>query len=467
MNWSVGFRFLVVGVLALLMCIPLMMVTEVIESRASYSRATIAEVSREWGGAQAIVGPQLVIPVEGRVTKLERRKTINRETGEQEFEMESVTRIAAKKPVFIFPEKFDVSLKSLTEERKRGIFKVPVYRADLMMDFDFAISEDALRVKDDETVLWDQAYVIVSLSSNRALRGPALLTRDGLAKKLEPAVQSDGQRGGISARIGDPRGAKAYQMKLSINGAQNMKIAPVGRTSRVTMASDWPHPSFTGAFLPNRSESSEAGFRAEWEIPHLARAVPQISRTDRADLALSEAFGVRFYQPNDFYQKAYRIAAYGVLFTALTFLTVLLIERAGKTAVHPVQYVMIGLAQSTFVLLMISFAEQIGFEPAYAIASVATVLLLTIFGFQALGFGKRTWALGAMLTGLYAVMYLILRSTEYTLMAGSILAFAALAATMYATRNEVWYGTSTQGKGPGWFTWRKPVPSSAPSEPSS
>ena len=64
--------------------------------------------------------------------------------------------------------------------------------------------------------------------------------------------------------------------------------------------------------------------------------------------------GVKFYQPADFYKKAYRAARYGIIFIALTFLTVLLIERQGHRLTQPAQYLMIGLAQTIFFLLMIS-----------------------------------------------------------------------------------------------------------------
>ena len=41
---------------------------------------------------------------------------------------------------------------------------------------------------------------------------------------------------------------------------------------------------------------------------------------------------------------------------------------------------------------------------------------------------------------LYGVFFLILRSTDYALLAGSTLAFLALAGTMLLTRNETWEG---------------------------
>ena len=163
--------------------------------------------------------------------------------------------------------------------------------------------------------------------------------------------------------------------------------------------------------------------------------------------------GVRFLTPNDFYQKAYRSARYGILFIGLTFLTILLLDRYGARPAHPVQYLMVGLAQSIFVLLMASYAEQIGFGAAYALAAAATIGLLTIFGATGLKLARRTPLLAAMLAVVYGVLYLILRSADYALLAGSSLAFIALAGTMWMTRNEDWHGPEREPR--RWFRRRQ------------
>jgi len=145
------------------------------------------------------------------------------------------------------------------------------------------------------------------------------------------------------------------------------------------------------------------------------------------------------------------------LFITLTFLTILLLDRTNERPVHPVQYLMVGLAQSVFVLVMLAYAEQIGFGQAYGLASGATIFLLTFFGATALRMGRRTAVLTVTLIVLYAVLYLILQSADYALIAGATLAFVALAGTMYLTRNEDWYGPERpEGERRGWFQ-RKPV----------
>jgi len=153
----------------------------------------------------------------------------------------------------------------------------------------------------------------------------------------------------------------------------------------------------------------------------------------------SARFGVALYNPVDFYQKVSRAAKYGILFIALTFLTVFLMERMSVQPVHPAQYVLIGVAQCVFFLLLLSFAEQIGFTPAYGLASIATILLLGFYAAASLKLARRSSLLVAVLVLLYATLYFILQSTEYALLAGSILAFLAVAVTMVLTRDERWF----------------------------
>ena len=466
---SAGFRFIAVGLLALLMFIPLNLVSSVINDRANYSRQAVTDISREWGGAQQISGPVLVIPVTEDVTYDRRREavdavtglTLQDENGKPIYERYEETVTERRPSVYLFAEELDIDVVTVSEIRARGIFEVPVYTADVQVAFDFnALSaSDALR--GDEVLHWKDARIDVHLTSNRALRGEAELTTNGKTLTLEPIAKANQKPGGgITASAGDPRTLGPFLLKLKLNGAQHIAATATGRTSRLSVTSDWPDPSFFGSFLPDARDVNQDGFSAQWTVPHLARPFPQISREALDHSARSVAsMGVRFITPNDFYQKAYRSARYGILFIGLTFLTVLLLDRAGSHPAHPVQYLMIGLAQSVFVLLMASYAEQIGFGAAYLLASGATIALLTIFGATALKLGKRTTTLAAMLIIVYAVLYLILRSADYALLAGSTLAFLALAGTMWLTRNEDWHGPEREPR--KWFR-RKPAADSVP-----
>ncbi len=434
---SLGTRFLIVGLLAVLMFIPTFFVSLVVEERDYLAQQTIRDIGREWGGEQLLSGPVLILPVQGTFQVNETFTVTDPETGEETEETRQVPRIRRTDAIFLLPEDFTLDLSTETEIRSRGLFDVPVFQAlaTMGLTYDLDAAEDLIR--SNEEILWSEASLRLTVSDNRALRGVADLQTGTDTIQLEP--RADGQAGVIAA-LGDPRGHDGYTLTLGFNGADTLRATPMGRQSTVTITSDWPHPSFTGAFLPNTREITEDGFTATWDIPHLARPLPQASRQDHDATARQQsAFGVQYFQPNDFYQKAYRAARYGILFVALTFLTVLLIEGATKRPTHPVQYILIGLAQSTFVLLMVSYAEQIGFGAAYLLSSGATTALLTLFGLVGLKLGIRTLILGLMLAITYAVLYLILQSADYALLAGSTLAFFALALTMYMTRNEDWY----------------------------
>lgn len=420
-----GWRLAVLALLILAMCIPLMLISVVIEDRVRHQRKAVGEVSYQWGGPVSLVGPVLVIPVE-----VERDKQVKDLDGN--IRTETYTEQAA--PIVLMPEDLNMTVDGQSEIRNRGIFEVPVYTVDLGMRFGFDVARVADVVRARETVLWDKAVLSIAMPRTRSFSGAAVLQAGGRSLDLEPGA-AFGHGGGIQAWVGDPRGLDGFELTMGLNGADQLMFSPTGRLTVVELVSDWPHPSFAGAFLPNTRDVTDEGFRARWEIPHLARDIAQVSRTTDFD---QNQFGVRFFSPVDIYQQVLRAAKYGILFIALTFLTVFLTERLATRRVHPAQFVLIGIAQCVFFLLLLSFAEQIGFGWSYLAASAATIGLISFYGKTGLGLERRWTVLGASLVGLYGVLYLILRSTDYALLLGSVLAFVAIALVMVLTRGERW-----------------------------
>ncbi len=465
---SSGLRFIAVGFLTLLMFIPLNLVSGIIEERAEYSEQTMRDISHEWGGAQLMSGPIIQVPVTEDVVYNRRTEavdtltglTLRDEKGNVVYEHYQETVTETRPSIFIYPEDLEIVADTSSQVRKRGIFEVPVYTAATQLKFHFDATKAGSLLVGEEVAHWDEAELNVLLSSNRALRGEAVLTRNGVEVPLEPISGQSQKRVGVTASISDPREGGSYVLHLTMNGARHFLATATGRSTRMTITSDWPDPSFFGSFLPDATEISDDGFLATWTVPHLARSLPQVSREYLDVEARSSAtMGVRFLTPNDFYQKAYRSARYGILFIGLTFLTILLLDRSGAKPTHPVQYLMVGLAQSIFVLLMVAYAEQIGFSAAYLVAASATIGLLILFGLKALKMGRRVWVLGTLLITLYGVLFMILRSNDFALLAGSTLAFVALAGTMLLTRNEDWHGP--EGPRRSWLRRKPKTPEAA------
>jgi len=89
-------------------------------------------------------------------------------------------------------------------------------------------------------------------------------------------------------------------------------------------------------------------------------------------------------------------------------------------------------------VLLLAFAEVIGFTPAYILASAAIAGLNTAYSAAVLKSWRRAGFVGALLVALYAVLYVLLSLEAYSLLIGSLMLFAALAAVMYLTRNLEW-----------------------------
>jgi inner membrane protein len=105
---------------------------------------------------------------------------------------------------------------------------------------------------------------------------------------------------------------------------------------------------------------------------------------------------------------------------------------------HPVQYLLVGLALATFYLLLLALSEHAGFSASYAIAAAALVTLVTTYLAGATAKRKTAALIGAGLAASYAALFVILLSADYALLFGSLLLFLILAALMLTTRRLNW-----------------------------
>ena len=87
--------------------------------------------------------------------------------------------------------------------------------------------------------------------------------------------------------------------------------------------------------------------------------------------------GVDFLIPVDQYQKTYRAVKYSIMFLSLTFLVFLFVEILGGIRIHPIQYLLVGLALLIFYVLLLSLSEQINLNLAYLCSSAAIVIMIS------------------------------------------------------------------------------------------
>src|SRR6202023_2256842 len=172
---------------------------------------------------------------------------------------------------------------------------------------------------------------------------------------------------------------------------------------------DWPSPGFDGGFLPVNRTLSRNGFTSEWSVPFIARGVRAEGDVDSITGLDASALGVSFIEVADPYQSVNRSLKYVLLFLGLLFLSYFIFEVTTGKRIHPAQYVLVGVAQIIFYLLLLSLSERIGFDFGSMLAVPATVLLLSANA--AWIFSNRREGARALFvfTPLYVLIYLLLR----------------------------------------------------------
>jgi inner membrane protein len=356
------------------------------------------------------------------------------------------------------PAALDVSAKAAIETRHRGIFKVNGYSMKASMKArwpDLAALEPVAQHAGGR-LHCEAPTLFVAVGDARGIR-VATISVGGTALPVLPGTEHASHPRGFHAVIPatlqsaakDAGSALQAEVALELVGTGDLAFAPVGDTTTVALASDWPHPSFAGRFLPNEREVTPQGFSARWQLSALATSAPQelLNGGSVCDLAGAsdrktrcvETFGVAFMDPVSAYVLSDRATKYGLLFIALTFVGVGLVEVLQRLRVHPVQYLLVGSALAVFFLLLVSLTEHIAFATAYLAASAACTMLLTFYASFVLRGARAGAVFGLGVALLYGALYLLLQLEQSALVLGSLLLFAVLGAVMVATRRVDWY----------------------------
>lgn len=424
---SVTFKAVLIGVIVLLLLIPLAMLKSVVTERAGLREQAYQRVAEGWGGALTVGGPMLIVPTERKVLVEDRERIL-------------------RSDVYLLPAKLaaEVDLKLDPQPRYVGIYAVPVYLSTLRLrgEFDFSTIRRYAANK-EVTYLWSQSRLHLPISTVRSLREIKHANFAGRQVKLGPAGPSVYK--GIEALVDlselHQSPSAAFDFGTVVAGSRAVSVLPLGSETTVSMSSDWPHPSFQGSFLPVERSIGAQGFKARWQVLELNRSFGQVwDEGQVTDSALEQAaFGVSLFQPVDIYQRGERAVKYAVLFIALTFLTFFAWEQVTRNPLHPLQYLLVGLALSMFYLLLIALSEHVAFAIAYVTAAAALVLLIGLYLAGALRSAWRGTVAGGAMTLVYGLLYMLVLSEDYSLLLGSIILFAALAAVMLATRRVDWY----------------------------
>jgi inner membrane protein len=421
-------RLIVLGVLVVVMLIPLELIRGAVSERFARSQEVESEIAQIWGQSQTIAGPMLTIPYTARTRTLQNGVASDQERREL---------------AYFLPDGLAIDATLRTERRSKSLYEVPVYAAEITMTGRFALPDFAAWNIAASDVMWSEAKLALGITDMRGIQ-PMSIELDGKPLAVAPTAQrADLIGGGVSARIQGFAAAlesHPFTVKLTVNGTDWLRFLPVGKETTVTMAADWPHPGFGGAFAPAERTVRDDGFDARWQVTYLARSYPQAWRSEDGALEIDsdDAFGVELVTPGDTYQQTDRLIKYGILVIVLTFTTIFIVGLRGSARTHVVQYLLVGASLCLFYLLVLSLSEHAGFGPAYAGATAVTVAINALYV-------RRTVArlagliIAGLLAAVYAYMYVLLRLEDYSLLVGTVGLLLVLVAIMYVTRNIDWY----------------------------
>lgn len=454
---SVMIKLFSIGFLVLILLIPASWIESLIRERQSRADEVINEVTDKWSGAQTITGPVLRIPF----THVEKTKRWEKGVAIEEV-------IESTEFAYFLPDQAIIKSDIKPQVLHRGIFDAVVYDTPLTISSSFQPLDFAKWNIPDERVHWKDAALVVGITDLRGISenpviksgakdyasepssdvGLQVTQYQNVADTYDPATSTEIAQATNTSGIVAPLGwtkredvVSDFNLTLQLKGSDRLYFVPVGKTTEVTAKGSWPSPSFDGKLLPTSREVGEKDFSATWKVLSYNRPFAQQWKNRDQSLGGSE-LGVRLIIPADQYQKSIRTAKYGVLVIILAFTALFLVEITSKVRIHPFQYILIGAALIIYYTLLLSFSEHVGYNVAYATASLATVTLLALYSLTFLHSRPLVMLFTGLMTMFYAFIFVIIQAQDFSLLIGSIGLFLIIAVIMYFSRNIRWYKDS-------------------------
>lgn len=359
-------KMITLGGAMILLLIPLMMVRHTIVERADYRSHVEAAIRQSTSGPQKVVGPLVAIPVTELYTVLEEEKEV---------------QYKRSYLYFWLPESLLVEGNQNVEARKIGIYQGQVWHTDMAIKAEFDVAR--LHELNRPNITLGKPFIVVGVGDARGISAVKAPQVNGETLTVEPGTGLPESREGIHIPLPDSQWATrnlTLDMSLNLSGTGSFSLVPVGRSSEMTLASNWPHPNFVGDFLPGKREISGSGFQAQWQTSRFATNLgEQFADAQKVDWDNLPAFSVAVSTPADQYQLTDRATKYAILLITLTFMAFFVFETLTGQRLHPMQYLLVGLSLVMFYLLLLALSEHIGFTPAWIAASLVGALMNSVY----------------------------------------------------------------------------------------
>lgn len=435
-----GFLLKIAGIflLILLMTWAVSYINSIILERQGRNDQVKYDIAKSYAGEQTLIGPILVVPYTEEYMDTVTENNVKKTTLKRE------ARLA-----YFTPEQLTLDGGFTNEYKKLGIYKALMYQLGGQMkgSFNLPANLGIEATHPNGTLTIQEAHISIGISDPRGISEKPVFRFNHQVYPFEQGSQLKTLGNGIHATVGklnQPIAQKIpFELTLNLRGMENFHLMPIADDNAIHLKSSWQHPHFNGSFLPVHKTDNH-GFDAKWSVSSLASNNQALFFNNLENNATQtlESLSVGFVEPINVYSQADRATKYGLLFIGLTFIGFYLFELLKQLRIHPAQYTLVGLAMAMFYLLLISFAEHLGFAMAYLLASAACVLLLGYYLSHVLHSKLNGVIFASLLTALYGALFGILASEDNALLMGAILVFGLLSLAMVVTRKIDWYQLS-------------------------
>lgn len=413
---KIGFLF----VLAILLQIPIFFIHTIVDDRGYSYNNMVEEIGNEWGRKQTIVGVFLTIPFD------------DSETYYDNSGKEAKRKIT--KNLVILPDDLKVKVYLKDEVRERGIYKTTVYNGDIILEGSFP----SIRNSVPANIFPYNIGIGLGITDTKSIMKVEEFIVEGENIELESGtgVTQQGINTGISGTIRQNLNQKEkinFSVKLSLRGNEGINILPFGKNNHFEVSSSWKAPKFY-EILPSAKVIDENGFKAEWEVSSFVRNYKQSFVDGFYDITEGK-IGVDLYEGVTHYRQVMRAVKYSMLFILLSLFVVYIFEVTSKRFTHYVQYGVVGFSLTMFYLVLLSMSEYFSFGLAYIIATLMVVIPNSLYIKAVTKNSKYGVGMLVFLSGIYAVLYSILKMEQYALITGTLLLMLVLYVMMYITRN--------------------------------
>lgn len=468
---SLVVKIFIIFFLMLILLIPLGLIGDLISERNNRETNVSTEIARKWGMDQVITSPIIAVPYE---VVRERMKSDGEGTGTSTLVTTVVTEYA-----FMMADQTQITATVEPEPLKRGIYQAIVYTSKINVKGNFE-SFDFSKLKVLPTDLkWQDAKLVFGIQDVKGLSENPAFKWDGKSMemgKYDLDIDLFKQNLTVDLPLENNEALnKSFEITFDLKGSKSLNFLPLAKNTKINVNGNWANPSFNGNFLPDEREVAES-FKANWTIPDFSRKQaqqwtgepykiynfqnidlsdedahpneyaartfpePQSASTDNQFTANDyDMVQVNFLPQVDNYQKATRVTKYGALVIALTFVSLVFMEIIKKQRVHIIQYVLIGFAMVLFYALLLAISEHIGFNFAYLIAAIATIILISSFIKAITKDMKSAMNFAAILALFYSFIFVLLQLRDYSLIVGTIGLFIILAVLMRISTKINWY----------------------------